>query len=88
MYTKANKCDNCDGANEAIKEIDCKIVKMAKLEYSNIIYGFNKKPMNFIISQDLLIYKRIILSKLNNSDYLSSYSMNAILGRVRMLLNK
>lgn len=87
LFPRLRECEECNSIPGLISQIDCKLTDLAKKQYGNIVFILNKK-INMDIISDLLHYKRILQYKYCNSLYLDNYSMDKIIGRVKILINK
>ena len=75
-------CPDCKSFNSLIKEIDCKIATEGNNIYNNISFLFNRNiPIEAMI--DMLIYRRILQYKYVKSSYISQYSLEQIINRVK-----
>lgn len=70
-----------------LEDIDCKLTKLAKDQYNNIVFDLNN-PIPSTAVLDLLNYKRILQYKACNGDYVGDYSVDQIAGKVRLLIYK
>ena len=70
-----------------LADIDCKVGKLAKDQYNDIVFALNN-PISFTVMSDLLHYKRILEFKACNADYASSYSIDEIASKVKLLIYK
>lgn len=80
-------CAECSDIQTLIDDIDCCIAKAGASMYANLVYMLNKRvPASALI--DLLNYKRILQRKNVNSDYLSTFTVDMIAGRIAVLKYK
>ncbi len=87
LTPRLRECTEYADINSLIEEIDCKLAKLAGNMYNNITLLLNKSiPAEAII--DLLHYKRILQYKYVNTTYASSYTVNMIASRVKLLKYK
>lgn len=86
LFPRLRDCTYCNSIPGLLKKIDCKLLQLAKKQYVNIVFLLNKKINQSDIS-DLLHYKRILQYKYCNSSYLSSYDLDKIIGKVKLLTN-
>lgn len=68
-------------------DIDCKIAKLAKDQYNDVVFALNS-PISSTAMLDLLTYKRVLQYKACNIDYAKNYSVEQIAGKVRILIYK
>lgn len=70
-----------------LADIDCKLTELAKDQYNNTRFALNSTiPSDVIL--DLLNYKRILQYRTCNADYVNTYSIKEITGKVRLLIFK
>lgn len=77
-------CTDCVTAPALINDIDCKLTKLAKDQYNNIVFALNK-TVSHQLMYDLLHYKRILQYKKCNEEWASCYSIEEIAGKVKLL---
>jgi hypothetical protein len=89
LYPRLINCVNCDSIPALLDDIDCKLTKLAKVEYNNISYSLNQLTPKEVI-KDLLNYKRILLYRYCNPDYASvcSITFEQIASRIKVLIHK
>lgn len=89
LYPRLINCVNCDSIPVLVDEIDCKLTKLAKVEYNNIVYSLNQCTPQEVI-KDLLNYKRILLYKYCNPDYATvcNITFEQIASRIKVLIHK
>jgi hypothetical protein len=67
-----------------LTDIDCKLTELANELYNNIVFSLNNS-INSVAINDLLNYKRILTYKYSNSNYASSFTVEMIASRVKLL---
>lgn len=87
LNPKLNSCADCVAIPGLLAAIDCKLAKLAKDQYNNIIFELNRKlPSGDMFS--LLMYKRILTYRICNPEYAGCMSTDKIASRVKLLTNK
>lgn len=87
LNPKLTNCVDCITIPKLLTDIDCKLTKLAKNLYNNIIFALGYNTDSEVIS-DLLNYKRILTFKACNADYASCYSVEQIASKIKILINK
>jgi len=77
-------CPDCPDILSLIRDIDCKLLGMSNDLYNNTVLALNRK-INSDIIIDLINYKRILLYKYCNADYVSIYSLVSIASKIKVL---
>lgn len=75
---------DCASIPDLIKEIDCKLSYYANGLYNNITFMLNQSVPAGIMIQ-LIAYKRILLYKQNNCNYVGHVCMSKIISKVKLL---
>ena len=78
---------NCASISTLLTDIDCKLTELAKILYNNTIFAISR-PIDITVYIDLLNYKRILTYKLYNSEYIETYTVDMIAGKVKLLKYK
>jgi hypothetical protein len=84
---RLNNCVACTTIPVLLQQIDCKLTKLAKAQYNNIVLALGL-TLDSTVMYDLLNYKRILECKACNADYASCYSVEEIAGKVKILIHK
>ena len=87
LYPRLTDCLECGSIPSLLKDIDCKLNKLALNLYNNNIFLLNLNIPRETFS-DLLKYKRILTYRLVNPDYASKYKLDDITGKVKLLIHK
>lgn len=87
LSPRLTTCSECANILTLIDEIDCKLSKLSGDLYNNLVFMLNK-PVQADAIIDLLNYKRILQYKYINPDYASSYTVNNIAAKVKLLIFK
>jgi len=84
LSPRLTDCVHCSSISALLSDIDCKLAELANNEYNNIVFTLNY-PIQGIVINDLLNYKRILTYRLCNEDYASGYSLDRIASKVKLL---
>lgn len=82
-----SKLTNCSESTNIIfllSKIDCKLAELGNTKYNNISFMLNEKDNICSISK-LLIYKRILLYKYKNIEYLKNWCLADIMSVIKKL---
>lgn len=80
-------CIDCASIPALLEDIDCKIKELAEDLYNNTIYMLNNVVKSEVF-KDLIMYKRILTYKACNSEYASTYTVEMIASRIKLLKYK
>jgi hypothetical protein len=87
LNPRLTDCPECADISTLLEDIDCKITEISKDLYNNIIFSLNREiPTSTMI--DLFTYKRILMYKRCNSDYVKSINLKMISNKVKLLKYK
>jgi len=81
LSPKLTNCPECTNIPSLIKKIDCKLAELGNSLYNNISYMLNKS-ISYNDMSNLIVYRRILLYKYMNPNYVSLYSVNKIASKV------
>jgi len=70
-----------------LTDIDLKLMELANELYNNVVFSLNNS-INSVAINDLLNYKRILRYKYCNSNYASSFTVEMIASRIKLLKYK
>ena len=70
-----------------LADIDLKLMELANELYNNVVFSLNNS-INSVAINDLLNYKRILRYKYCNSNYASSFTVEMIASRIKLLKYK
>jgi hypothetical protein len=84
LYPKLTDCSKCADISTLIAEIDCKIVELSQILYNNVVFILNKS-FDYETMSDLLMYKRILMYKICNTNYAGEYTVNMIASKIKIL---
>jgi hypothetical protein len=84
LATKQLNCESCMTYTSLIEDIDCKLTKLSKDLYNNVIFALNN-PVNRELFIQLMTYRRILNYRIYNSDYASPFTDEQITSRVKLL---
>lgn len=84
---RLTECKQCSEILPLLEDIDCAVFKMSKSAYSNITLMLNI-PIDHTAILSLLHYKRILMYKYFNPNYVSNYTVNQIASKVKLLKYK
>lgn len=84
---RLTNCVECITIPVLLKNIDCKVLELAKRQYNNTVFALNYTIPSVVLS-DLLHYKRILEYKTCNADYASCYTVEQIASKVKILIHK
>lgn len=87
LKAKLIDCPECESIPVLLEEIDCKITEQAKKAYNNLVYALGKTCSNGSL-EGLMHYRRILRSKQLNPEYASSFSVEDIASKVKLLIHK
>ena len=87
LSPRLTNCIECATIPSLLKDIDCKVVSIAKDLYNNTIFDLDL-TINTCAMYDLLNYKRILAYKYCNPDYAEHYTINMIASRIKLLIFK
>lgn len=81
LSPRLTDCPECANIPSLLKKIDCKLAELGNNLYNNISYMLNKSvPANDILQ--LIGYRRILMYKYYNPNYVHKYSVAMIASRV------
>lgn len=84
LSPRITNCPDCANIECLINDIDCKINQTSKDLYNNTRFLLNKKiDTTEILS--LLVYRRVLLYKSFNQEYVKEYSPNDIIGKIKRI---
>jgi len=84
LYPRLTNCPECANIPELLKRIDCRLAELGNSLYNNISYMLNQPiPASDILQ--LIAYKRILMYKYVNPDYVYHYSISKIASKVILL---
>lgn len=84
LYPRLTNCIECASIPELLKRIDCRLAQLGNSLYNNISYMLNQPiPAGDILQ--LIAYKRILMYKYVNPDYVYHYSISKIASKVILL---
>lgn len=81
LSPRLTNCPECANIPSLIKKIDCKLAELGNNLYNNISYMLNKSVPSSDILQ-LIGYRRILMYKYYNPNYVHTYSVQMIASRV------
>ena len=84
LTPRLTNCTECADILTLLQDIDCKMGKLAKDLYNNIIFALNR-PISQEVMSDLLNYKRILIYKVCNPDYAGDYTVTMIASKIKIL---
>jgi uncharacterized protein (TIGR02145 family) len=84
LSPRLTNCPECSDIPSLLKKIDCKLAELGNNLYNNISYMLNKSVPSSDILQ-LIGYRRILMYKYYNPNYVSKYSVQMIASRVTRL---
>jgi hypothetical protein len=84
LTPRLTNCTECADILSLLDDINCKIGKLAKIMYNNIMFAINK-PISQTLMFDLLNYKRILTYKVCNPDYAGDYTVTMIASKIKIL---
>jgi hypothetical protein len=81
LSPRLTNCPECANIPSLLRKIDCKLAELGNNLYNNISYMLNKPvPADDILQ--LIGYRRILMHKYCNPNYVHEYSVNMIASRV------
>ena len=81
LSPRLTNCPECANIPSLLKKIDCKLAELGNNLYNNISYMLNKPiPAGDILQ--LIAYRRILMHKYCNPNYVHEYSVQMIASRV------
>lgn len=81
LSPRLTDCKECANIPSLLKKIDCKLAELGNSLYNNISYMLNKPvPAGDILQ--LIAYRRILMHKYCNPNYVHEYSVNMIASKV------
>ena len=81
LSPRLTDCKECANIPSLLKKIDCKLAELGNSLYNNISYMLNQPiPAGDILQ--LIAYRRILMHKYCNPNYVHEYSVNMIASRV------
>ena len=81
LSPRLTDCKECANIPSLLKKIDCKLAELGNSLYNNISYMLNQPiPAGDILQ--LIAYRRILMHKYCNPNYVYEYSVNMIASRV------
>lgn len=84
LYPRLTNCSECASIPELLKRIDCKLAELGNSLYNNISFMLNQSvPAGDILQ--LIAYKRILMYKYINPNYVYHYSISKIASKVILL---
>lgn len=81
LSPRLTNCPECANIPSLLKKIDCKLAELGNNLYNNISYMLNKPIPAGDITQ-LITYRRILMYKLCNPNYVQEYTVSMISSRV------
>ena len=81
LSPRLTNCPECSDIPSLLKKIDCKLAELGNNLYNNISYMLNKSVPSSDILQ-LIGYRRILMYKYYNPNYVHTYSVQMIASRV------
>lgn len=81
LSPRLTNCPECANIPSLLKKIDCKLAELGNNLYNNISYMLNKPVPSSEILQ-LIGYRRILMYKYCNPNYVNDYSVQMIASRV------
>jgi uncharacterized protein (TIGR02145 family) len=81
LSPRLTNCPECANIPSLLKKIDCKLAELGNNLYNNISYMLNKPVPSSDILQ-LIGYRRILMHKYCNPNYVHKYSVQMIASRV------
>lgn len=84
LYPRLTNCPECANIPELLKRIDCRLAELGNNLYNNISYMLNQ-PVPAGDMLQLIAYKRILMYKNINPDYVYHYSISKIASKVILL---
>lgn len=81
LSPRLTNCPECANIPSLLKKIDCKLAELGNNLYNNISYMLNKPVPSSDILQ-LIGYRRILMYKYCNPNYVNKYSVQMIASRV------
>jgi hypothetical protein len=84
LYTRLTNCPECVNIPELLKRIDCKLAELGNSLYNNISFMLNQSVPATDMLQ-LIAYKRILMYKNINPNYVYHYSISKIASKVILL---
>ena len=81
LSPRLTNCPECSDISSLLKKIDCKLAELGNNLYNNISYMLNKPVPADDITQ-LIGYRRILMYKLCNPNYVHKYSVAMISSKV------
>lgn len=84
LSPKLSGCLKCASILDLLANIDCKLANLSNNLYNNVVFSLNKSISSTAIN-DLLAYRRILMYKLVNENYLPAFTVNMIASRVKLL---
>jgi len=81
LSPRLTNCPECANIPSLLRKIDCKLAELGNNLYNNISYMLNKPvPADDILQ--LIGYRRILMYKYCNPNYVNEYSVQMIASRV------
>ena len=84
LLTKNTNCKDCENISNIIFSIDCAIFEVSRNMYNNIAFLLGKEVDRKRLN-NLLHYKRILVYKTYNPEYVCKFSLETILSEVKKL---
>lgn len=84
LSPRLTNCPECANIPELLKRIDCKLAELGNSLYNNISFMLNK-PIPAADILQLIAYKRILMYKNINPNYVHHYSISKIASKVILL---
>lgn len=81
LSPRLTNCPECANIPSLLKKIDCRLAELGNNLYNNISYMLNKPVPSSDILQ-LIGYRRILMHKYCNPNYVEKYSVQMIASRV------
>lgn len=81
LSPRLTNCPECANIPSLLKKIDCRLAELGNNLYNNISYMLNKPVPSSDILQ-LIGYRRILMYKYCNPNYVAKYSVPMIASRV------
>jgi hypothetical protein len=87
LTSRLTDCTECGNILQMIAEIDCKITNLSKAAYNKIVFALNTQCKSETMGA-LLHYRRILVHKYCNPEYVSKFTMPMIQSKVKILILK
>lgn len=84
INTKLTTCEGCEGVETTIAELDCFIADSGRKHLNSKRYALGKKIKENKMKKAIR-YKNILLKRMLNPGYLSSYNILDIINKAKQL---